>query len=282
MAVRLHILLPPRQLSTNFFFRPQIPALQSMIHSIWQVDRLRPEHRERIVPKGIVEIIFDFSERSPIHAMFGDQKFQLPKCFINAFNTVPIHIEPPEHQVFFGVQLQPLAAGKLFKTSTSEFANTPVDLTLVDKSFHSLWHQLADNAGFDDRVKTFSDWVERKVIEWQPREKRMNYFLTTVDQHDLSAPGLADLMCYSTRQLTRKIREATGMNTEEFLRYKKYLHAVHLMHYSSLALTEIAHQSHFSDQAHFTKSFKSLTRLTPSEYRRSKANVMGHLYDNVR
>jgi AraC-like DNA-binding protein len=249
---------------------------------VWQVDRFCPDQRERIVPKGVVEIIFDFTEDSPIQAMFGDQLFQLPKCFINAFNTVPIQIEPPKHQIFFGVQLQPLAAGKLFKTSTSDFANSPVDLTLVDKAFDSLWHKLAESRSFDLKVKIFCDWMERTVIDWQPREKRMNHFLSAVDQHDLSAPGLADLMCYSTRQLARKMHEATGMNTEELLRYKRYLHAVHLIHHTSLALTEIAHQSHFSDQAHFTNSFKSLTRLTPSEYRRSKANVIGHLYENVR
>ena len=72
------------------------------------------------------------------------------------------------------------------------------------------------------------------------------------------------------------------MNTEEILLYKKYLHAVHLMHHTNLLLTKIAYQSHFSDQSHFIKSFKAYAQLTPGEYSRNKGNVKGHIFENVR
>ena len=70
-------------------------------------------------------------------------------------------------------------------------------------------------------------------------------FYLTVDQHDLSVTELANSLCYSPRQLSRKMTEATGMNTEEILLYKKYLHAVHLIHHTDLSLTKIAYQSQF-------------------------------------
>ena len=76
--------------------------------------------------------------------------------------------------------------------------------------------------------------------------------------------------------------ETTGMNTEEILLYKKYLHAVHLMHHTNLLLTKVAYQSHFSDQAHFIRSFKAYTQLTPGKYNRNKSNVKGHIFENVR
>ena len=110
----------------------------------------------------------------------------------------------------------------------------------------------------------------------------MNEFLCGVDQHDFTVAKLADTLCYSPRHLSRKLFEATGMNTEEMLLYKKYLHALHWMHHSNMLLTEIAHQSQFSDQSHFAKAFKAFTKLTPGEYRRNRANVKGHLYENVR
>ena len=76
--------------------------------------------------------------------------------------------------------------------------------------------------------------------------------------------------------------EATGMNTEEVLLYKKYLHAVHLIHYTDLSLTKIAYQSNFSDQSHFIKSFRNYTNMTPGEYKGSKSIVQGHVYHDVR
>ena len=110
----------------------------------------------------------------------------------------------------------------------------------------------------------------------------MNHFLYSINQHDLSVKELANSICYSPRHLSRKILEVTGMNTEELLLYKKYLHAVHLIHHTDLLLTEIAYQSNFADQSHFIKAFKTFAQRTPSEYNRSKGYVKGHILENVR
>ena len=107
-------------------------------------------------------------------------------------------------------------------------------------------------------------------------------FYPGIDQHDLSVKDLANSVCYSPRQLSRKMAEATGMNTEEILLYKKYLHAMHLIHHTDLSLTKIAYQSNFSDQSHFIKSFKTFTNMTPGDYKKSKGYVKGHIYENVR
>ena len=253
-----------------------------MISSIWQVEGFTPFHDEHILPKGIVEVIFNFSDGSPILANVGDTPCYLSECFINGFNTAPVQIRLPEQQKFFGVQLQPLAVKKIFKVPAGEFTDKVVDLTLLDTSFHTLWHQLAEKNSFEGRVAVFSGWIERKLPDWQPQENLVNNFLSSVDRHDLSVTALANSLCYSPRQLSRKMAEATGMNTEEILLYKKYLHAVHLIHHTDLSLTKIAYQSHFSDQSHFIKSFKTFTKLTPGEYKNSRAFMKGHIYENVR
>ena len=72
------------------------------------------------------------------------------------------------------------------------------------------------------------------------------------------------------------------MNTEEVLLYKKYLHAVDLIYHTGLSLTQIAYQSHFSDQSHFIKSFRAYSGMTPGEYKAGKSRIKGHMYQNVR
>ena len=66
------------------------------------------------------------------------------------------------------------------------------------------------------------------------------------------------------------------------LLYKKYLHAVHLMHHTALPLTAIAYQSQFAHQSHFIRSFRMYTGITPGQYKRNKGFVKGHLYQDVR
>jgi len=237
---------------------------------------------EHIIPKGIFEVIFNFSDGSPIVAHVDDKPYHLSHCFINGFNTAPVQIKLPAQQKFFGIQFQPLAVKKIFGIPACEFSNSVVDLTILDTGFHSLWHQLIEQTTFDGRVSVFSKWMERKLPDWQPQEKLINDFLSGVNQHDLSVKELAHSLCYSPRQLSRKMAEATGMNTEEMLLYKKYLHAVHLVHNTDLSLTKIAYQSNFSDQSHFIKSFKTYANMTPGDYKKNKSFVKGHIYENVR
>jgi AraC-like DNA-binding protein len=246
------------------------------------VERTNRFQLEHIIPQGVVEFIFNFSGGPPIPSAIGSKEFDLSRCFINGFNSLPIQLQLPERQVFFGVRLQPLTAKKILKIPASEFSDIVVDLTLLNPSFDSLWHQLADQNSFDARVSIFCQWMEKDCIEWQPQEQQMNHFLYSISQHDLSVKDLANSICYSPRHLSRKILEVTGMNTEELLLYKKYLHAVHLIHHTDLLLTEIAYQSNFADQSHFIKAFKTFALRTPSEYSRSKGFVKGHILENVR
>ncbi|MGG9962476.1 helix-turn-helix domain-containing protein [Ferruginibacter sp. SUN106] len=253
-----------------------------MIHSMWQIDHRSNFNKEYILPKGVVEIIFNFSDGAPIVAQLQNTVHHLPHCFINGFNTTPIEIQLPGQQVFFGVVFQPLAIKKIFGCHAGEFADTTVDLTLIDASLQSLWHQLAAQDNFDKRVVVFLNWINDKCIDWLPQEQLINKFLYADNQHELSVQQLANAMCYSPRHLARKIVEATGMNTEEILLYKKYLHAVHLIHHTNLSMTAIAYQSQFSDQSHFIRSFKTYSKITPGEYKRNKSSVKGHLYKDVR
>ena len=264
----------------NYYIPAEI-AYQNIIQAIWQIAHTPLFSTEYIIPKGVIEVIFNFSD-SAIPTEIGYKNYDLPSCFINGFNTLPINIHLPENQVFFGVIFQPVAVTKIFKVHGSELADITIDMTLIDVTFNSLWHQLVEQTTFDARVKTFLNWLNSKITDWHPQDQLMNTFLYASKQQALSVTGLADTLCYSTRHLSRKLFEVTGMNAEEILLYKKYLHAVELMHKTNLSLTEIAHQSFFVDQSHFIKTFKGYAGITPGAYRRKMSLVKGHIYDNVR
>lgn len=253
-----------------------------MVHSFWQVEGKPDFHKELILPKGNIEIIFNFSDKNPFVAKLAANAFYLPACFINGFNTSPITLTLPENQSFFGVRLHPLAVKKMIRVPASAFLDMIVDLTLVDRNFNTLWHQLAEENDFEKRIAIFYHHIFKATAETHPREKLINNFLSGTDQHDLSVTQLSGILCYSSRQLSRKIFEASGMNTETMLLYKKYLHAVHLVHHTALPLTEIAYLGNFSDQSHFIRTFRQFTGLTPGEYRRNKSFITGHLFEDVR
>ena len=265
----------------NHFAIPQLPLIKDTVCAFWQTHRQNnPPTNETIIPKGVVEFIFSF-ETPQIIARINNQTFNLPRCFVRGFNNVPIQLHLSGWQTYFGVVLHAAAARYILKTQPVDFLNCCVDLTLVDASFYSLWHCLGEQKNFDDRVSIFTRWVIRRLPYLTDREQAFNSFLHDPITTPLSVLHLAKQFCYSSKQLSRKLYELTGMNTEQTLLYKKYLQAVQLMHTSQMSLTEIAYSCHFSDQSHFIKVFKGLSQLTPNEYRQRKSIVPGHIFNNV-
>ncbi|MBS1620377.1 MAG: helix-turn-helix transcriptional regulator [Bacteroidetes bacterium] len=265
----------------NNFTIPQSALIKDIVCSLWQVHRHNePSLRETIIPKGLIEIIFSF-ETSKLQVLFNNQIQTIPRCFIQGFHTSPVQLNIPDTHTFFGIILNAASIKHIFHFHPAEFSNQLLDLTLVDASFYSLWHQLGEQNSLKERVNIFTNWLLQRLPMLTEREKAFDVFLKTHTHTNLSVTDIAGQFCYSTKQLTRKLYELTGMNTEQTLLYKKYLQAVHLIHTSKLSLTEIAYSCHFSDQSHFIKTFKGLSRLTPNNYRQRKGSLEGHIFEIV-
>jgi AraC-like DNA-binding protein len=266
----------------NNFFIPVIEPSKNIIHSIWQTNRSTLFQKEFILPKGVIEIIFNLSKYSKSEAQINNRVYLLADCFINGYNTFPIQLHHLEDQIIFGVRLQPIAVKNLFGIPPGEFANLPLDLCLIDSSIHSLWHQLRERNAFEERISIVSRWAEDRWLPASPQEQMLNWFLNERDQKIPDVTGLAKMLCYSPRNLSRKLHALTGMNTEEVLFYKKFLRSINLIHYTSMSLTQIAYSSQFADQSHFIKTFRSLAAITPGEYKNQKSVLPGHIFENVR
>ena len=262
------------------FSLPQ-PDLSYLVQHFWQVERSNAVPvTETIVPTGAVDLIFNLHP-APIHSQVGQKMYQLPRCFINGYNTQPIQQQLPGQQTFLGVALHPTAVKQLFKITANDFTNACTDMVLVDPSLDSLWHQLAACPTFTERVQRLSAVFTSRIMRIDAQEQAFNRFINGHTNSTLSVAQVADLLCYSPRQLARKLQALTGMNTEETLLYKKYLYALDLMHQAPQSLTQIAYTCQFSDQSHFNKTFKSFTGIPPGEYRSRKSQLVGHLFENV-
>lgn len=236
---------------------------------------------ETIIPRGIIEVIFNFS-CSDITVSLNEKKYLLQKCFINGFNTKPIKILLPQKQFFFGVRFHPVAVQHIFGVPPYEFANITIDLTLIDATVHTLWDMLAEEAVFWKRVSIVETWLKDHYTAMSSQEKMFNSFLHAIPGSLPSVTQLSRSLCYSPRHLSRKFLAITGMNAEQLLLYKKFQLAVHLMHRSKESLTQLAYSCQFADQSHLVKTFKSFAGITPGEYKKMKGFIEGHLYQNVR
>ncbi len=269
-------------MGTHFYIPGERP-LRDAVQYFWQVNRINNQYKqENIVPKGIIEIIFNFLPQETFRGKLYNEIFTMPKCFIQGYHNNTIELALPENQFLFGVVLHTAATKHFLDVPAGMFARQCIDLTAVDASFDTLWHQLAEKKTFSGKVTHFSTWLLKRLSCLTPREQALNEMFTFKKDITLSVPNLSEWLCYSPRHLSRMFHELTGMNTEQTLLYLKYLKAVNLIHYTGLSLTQIAYACAFADQSHFIKVFKSFTTLTPTEYKSRKSNIPGHYFEYVR
>jgi AraC-like DNA-binding protein len=244
---------------------------------MWEVLGQRDVH-ELIMPQGIVEIIFNFSgtvhgvlphSHAPIHA---------PRCFIQGLNTQVVEVNYEGRQHLFGVRLHPHMVHSLLGIMPAEAKNTTIDLALIKPAFNTLWHQLIEAASFGERVQL----VEKHFpVLAQPdcgRAQRLSdLFLADGVEPFQTVDRLAGQVYYSPRHLNRIVHNLYGISAEELVVYKKFMHAVKLIHVEDLSLTEVAYLAGFYDQSHFCRIFKLFAGITPKQYRSRKSEYPFHI-----
>lgn len=67
--------------------------------------------------------------------------------------------------------------------------------------------------------------------------------------------------------LAREFRRYFGSTIGEYIRRRRVEHACHLIAHSSLSLAEIGIQCGFSDQSHFSATFRRHVGVTPARFR---------------
>jgi AraC-like DNA-binding protein len=250
--------------------------VRTFVKNFWQMEGNPTYQMECILPTGEIELIFSFGNDVGIERS-GAGIDTTPRCFVSGINNTPIRLRVPGFQSFFGVVLHPACVRKLLAVPSGVFLNAITDLELIDKGFSSLWHEVAECAGFEERVKVVEQWVIKKISNIHQQEMSLSQFFTSPAEVN-TVTDLASTICYSPRQLQRKAQELFGMTPEVLLRYKRYRRALHHLHVSDEMLTHIAYQCGYYDQAHFNREFKDFTGLTPGAYRRQRSRLPGHLY----
>jgi AraC family transcriptional regulator len=72
----------------------------------------------------------------------------------------------------------------------------------------------------------------------------------------------------SPSRFARVFKSTLGLSPHQYLIARRIEMARHLLERTNFSLAEIALQTGFSSQAHFTQQFHERTKLTPRQFRR--------------
>lgn len=114
------------------------------------------------------------------------------------------------------------------------------------------------------------EWFQniQKIVE------EIDKSIQNQDDEALALDRLAEKLGYSKFYLSRKFKEISGMQFQDYLRCRKLAVALKDLRDTKKGILDIALNYGFSSHEAFTRSFKELYGLTPSDYRKKPVPVV--------
>ncbi len=95
-------------------------------------------------------------------------------------------------------------------------------------------------------------------------------------RQQISMHQLAEDLRMSQRNFGRRFKAATNMTPVEYLQERRLIAARELLQTSNLSIKEIAYRVGYLDVSYFSKLFRDLNTITPSEYRNTVRAKLYH------
>lgn len=193
---------------------------------------------------------------------------QLPLgCFLQPISDQAHNISLPPGSVIAGIRFHPAISYGLFKKHVSHpcALNTSDPLLLPLDLLHQQLNQHHSHSG---RMLCLLKWLKSSFDVDDLRPKSLAQAIDNIDQQR-SVSGLKADIPVSQRQLERHFQKWLGMSAKHYQRIVRTRNALSDFRSNpNTPLIELAQNHGFTDQAHMTREFKAIAKITPGQYRK--------------
>lgn len=248
------------------------PDLASLVKFYWTLDvpALAETQRQRIIPGGTLEMAFILGDDIKRYTT-GDEFIIQPRSMMLGQITGPFFIEPTGYVNSFAVCFYPYALANFVSTPIKELANkeTPLSVLFGDEIAQDLGQHIRNAADTESRIAI----IEAFLFEQLNNRASIDAIVKTTIDTMFSTNGnlsIKDMMkndASQRRQLERKFIAQVGISPKQLCKVIRLQTVLNmLINQPSKSLSQIAYDSDYYDQAHFTKDFKEFTGMTPGEF----------------
>ena len=171
----------------------------------------------------------------------------------------------------FGIALHPERAYQLLGLSLKELRNIRIHLDCFwPNKIPALEEQLQEASDFGSRIVLMSAFLRDVLrVDVSPKAEFLNAYQDIISRapHPEDIGYIAKQHGSSGRNLRRTFSKYLGIGPKQTERLFRVQNSMRTIHSSATPqLAEVAHSQGYSDQAHFSREFKSLTGYTPGRF----------------
>lgn len=259
------------------------PLLNPYVKCIWSLEIPAvpgPIHREKILPDGCVELIFNFGERF-VH--FGNDNLPdlQPQSFVYGQLKEYIEVGATGSTGIIAVRFYPYGLSAFINIPLSQLTQQYVcSADIFGKEAGELEDRLQHLSGGEDAVGLINAFLLRRLTFDADKLNRIKCVVDaiTTGNGKHSIARLAADSCWSERQLERNFNAMVGMSPKMFMKITRFGNIASKLNSTSYdTLASLAYEFGYYDQAHFIRDFKAITGSTPLRHI-SEVNKMSDLF----
>ncbi|MCR5834679.1 MAG: AraC family transcriptional regulator [Selenomonadaceae bacterium] len=181
--------------------------------------------------------------------------------------------------IFWLKFLQPLIENKQKQFIFFDGQNDSETVALIEKAWQA---QAAEIFGYEFDVRNFLSQIIRELSEGShgkaylltpaeirdnERVKKMIFFIEKHFAEDISLEQIAQASAISKSEAHRCFKRVTGLPAVQFLIKYRILLAAERLRSTKLNVSDIAASCGFLDMSYFSKAFREIFNVTPTDYR---------------
>lgn len=189
-------------------------------------------------------------------------------------NSVPADVwDVKNGQTAIAYFFKPFSLPAIFDVSASKLAKNPIDLSNWNAfKTNALKTQLTYAISGEEKIAAL-DNILTVQLEQQKRGCDIIHFATDYIMINSGSEGLSSLLNelkLNERSFQRMFKKYVGITPSHFRRICQFKSSFQQVKSGAFEkLTDVAYQAGFSDQSHFSRSFKEFTQTTPKDYIKS-------------
>lgn len=264
--------------------RPPIAPLRPFVRLLWAgftpLASARPA-REHVLPTGHMHLALRWAG-PPLHLLGGAPHSEVESpghAVVGGARAGYYAKQAGTHGWSVGAQLEPGAAGALLRTSAADLAERHTALADVcgPGAVAELMERLQAQGNPAACLQVLERWLlARMAAQVRGLHPAVAAALASMHggaqvQQAVAASGL------SHRHLIARFREATGLAPKQHARVLRLQLALAALGTPGLGAADVAADAGFADQAHFTREFRDLTGVTPTDWLRAAPAQRNHV-----
>ncbi|MBT1689822.1 hybrid sensor histidine kinase/response regulator transcription factor, partial [Dawidia soli] len=154
-----------------------------------------------------------------------------------------------------------------YATGANDYVVKPFSVEILQSRLRNMVRQQeATRKSFQHYLAVKGSAVNITPLDEKLVSKAVAIVEANLEDADFSVEALSHELGMSRIHLYRKISSLTGKTPVEFIRSVRLQHAAQLLEKSQLTIAEIAYRVGFNNPKYFTRQFKDMYHVVPSEY----------------